>query len=64
MLVGSAGAVLASSLVRATVTGIVPLDAMTVVATGVAYLAIVGCAICVPAAVALRIDPASALRSD
>ena len=64
VLLGVVGAVLGSGLLRATVTGVIPLDTITVVVTGVSYLAVVGCAICVPALVALRIDPATALRSE
>ena len=64
VLLGVVGAVLGSGLLRATVTGVIPLDTITVVVTGVSYLAVVGCAICVPALVALQIDPATALRSE
>jgi ABC-type antimicrobial peptide transport system permease subunit len=55
---------LGSGVLRATVTGVLPLDSATVVVTGLSYLVVVGCAICVPAFIALRIDPVTALRSE
>jgi predicted permease len=64
VLVGVGGAVAGSSVLRATVTGVVPLDAATILVTGLSYLGVVGCAICVPAFIALRIDPVTALRSE
>jgi putative ABC transport system permease protein len=64
VLVGAAGAVLGSGLLRATVTGVVALNTITVVVIGISYLAVVACAVCVPAVVAMRIDPAAALRSE
>ena len=64
VVVGVAGAVAGSAALRATLTGVVPLDAVTLVVTGVSYVAVVAGAICVPALVALRIDPATALRSE
>jgi hypothetical protein len=64
VLVGAAVAVLGSGLLRATVTGVVALNTITVVVIGIAYLAVVACAVCVPAVVAMRIDPAAALRAE
>jgi ABC-type antimicrobial peptide transport system permease subunit len=64
VLVGVVGAMLGSGVLRATVTGVLPLDLATVLVTGLSYLVVVGCAICVPAFIALRIDPITALRSE
>jgi predicted permease len=64
VLVGIVGAMLGSGVLRATVTGVLPLDSATVLVTGLSYLVVVGCAICVPAFIALRIDPVTALRSE
>ena len=63
-LLGVVGAMLGSGVLRATVTGVIPLDTTTVLVTGFSYLVVVGCAICVPAFIALRIDPVIALRSE
>jgi ABC-type antimicrobial peptide transport system permease subunit len=62
VLVGIVGAMLGSGVLRATVAGVLPLDSATVLVTGLSYLVVVGCAICVPAFIALRIDPVTALR--
>jgi putative ABC transport system permease protein len=64
VLAGAAGAVLGSGLLRATVPGVVALNTITVVVIGISYLAAVACAVCVPAVVAMRIDPAAALRAE
>jgi ABC-type antimicrobial peptide transport system permease subunit len=64
VLVGVGGAVVGSGVLRATVTGVLPLNSATVLVTGLSYLVVVGCAICVPAFIALRIDPITALRSE
>ena len=61
---GATAATLASNALRATIPGIVPLDAPLVAITSVAYLAIVTLAALLPALKALRIDPASALRAE
>ena len=64
VLVGAAGAVLGSGLLRAAVSGVVALNTITVVVIGISYLAVVACAVCVPAVIAMRIDPAAALRAE
>ena len=64
VLVGVVGAMLGTGLLRATVAGVLPLDSATVLVTGLSYLVVVGCTICVPAFIALRIDPVTALRSE
>ena len=64
LAVGVGGAVLASRALRATVTGLVDLDLATAAIPIAGYLAVAAVAMIVPALRALRIDPASALRSD
>lgn len=64
LMVGAAGAVAGSRVLRAAVTGVIPLDVtLTTVVTG-AYLVVVCVAIAAAARGALRIDPAVALRAD
>jgi putative ABC transport system permease protein len=64
VLAGAAGAIVVSGLLRASMSGVLPLDTITIVLTGVSYVVAVGCAICLPAFIALRIDPAVVLRSE
>jgi ABC-type antimicrobial peptide transport system permease subunit len=64
LIVGVGGGVLASRALRATVTGLVDLDVTTVAVPIAAYLVVAAIAMIVPALRALRIDPASALRSE
>jgi putative ABC transport system permease protein len=61
---GSAGAVAGTRVLRAAVTGVMPLDTtLTAMVTGT-YLIVVCLAIVAAARGALRIDPAAALRAD
>jgi predicted permease len=64
LLAGTAGAVAGTRVLRASVTGVIPLDAtLTTLVTGI-YLVVVVLAIAAAARGALRIDPAAALRAD
>ena len=62
--VGAGAGVLASRALRATVTGLVVLDMATVAVPIAGYLLVAAVAMIVPASRALRIDPASTLRSE
>jgi ABC-type antimicrobial peptide transport system permease subunit len=64
LVLGSAGAVAASTALRATLPGLVSLDPLTLGFVAGLYLVLVAMAICLPAAKALRADPASTLRVD
>jgi ABC-type antimicrobial peptide transport system permease subunit len=61
---GIAGAVAASRSLGAVVTGVIPLDGMTLLVVCGAYLLVVAVAMGVPALRALRLDPATALRAE
>ena len=64
LAIGVAGAAAATNLLRTVVLGTARLDVATVAGIGVIYLAVVAVAMCVPAARALRIDPARILRAE
>jgi putative ABC transport system permease protein len=64
LAVGAGVAQLASRALRATMPGVVTLDASTIAVMAAGYLLVVGVATILPALQALRIDPASALRAE
>jgi putative ABC transport system permease protein len=64
LIVGVGGGVLASRALRAAVTGLSDLDMTTIAIPVAGYLIVAAVAMVVPALRALRIDPASALRSE
>jgi len=64
LVLGLAGAVAASSVLRATLRGLVRLDPFTLGFVAGLYFMLVTAAICLPAARALRADPAGILRVD
>lgn len=64
LTIGVVGAMLASTVLRATVAGVIALDVPLVAVTGGTYLLVAVVAMVVPAIRALRVDPASALRSE
>jgi ABC-type antimicrobial peptide transport system permease subunit len=61
---GAAGAFAGSGALRAAVPGIVQVEPVAVLLVGVAYLAVVALAMCLPAFKALRVDPAAVLRME
>jgi putative ABC transport system permease protein len=61
---GVFGAVLASRALRATVVGLVNLDATTIAIPVAGYLLVAAAAMLLPASSALRIDPSQALRAE
>jgi putative ABC transport system permease protein len=64
LVLGLAGAVAASTALRATLRGLVRLDPLTLTFVAGLYLMLVAAAICVPAFKALRVDPGRILRVD
>jgi putative ABC transport system permease protein len=64
LAIGIAGAVAASGALRRTLIGIGTLDAWTVSLAAAVYLLVVAIAVGVPAARALRLDPATVLRAE
>jgi ABC-type antimicrobial peptide transport system permease subunit len=64
LVLGLAGAVAASTVLRAALRGLVRLDPLTLGFVAGLYLLLVTAAICLPAAKALRVDPGSILRVD
>jgi putative ABC transport system permease protein len=64
LLAGAAGAVAGSSVLRAAIAGVVPLDATLITVVSGGYLIVVVLTIAAAARGARRIDPAVALRAD
>ncbi len=64
LALGVGGAIAASGALRGALTGLGHLDVPTVGAVSLLYLGIVVLAVCIPAARALRLDPAAALRAE
>ena len=64
LVVGGTIAVFTASVFRATVPGLLPLEAVLVGVVGISYLTVVALAMVWPAMRALRIDPATALRAE
>jgi ABC-type antimicrobial peptide transport system permease subunit len=61
---GAGGGVAAVGLLRAALTGVVPVDVAVTAATLVPYLLVVLAVLAAASRAALRIDPAAALRAD
>jgi ABC-type antimicrobial peptide transport system permease subunit len=65
LVVGVAVTIASSGVTRTALRGVSQLDASTMMALVVFYLAVAGCAVCAPVARALRfLDPAAALRAE
>ena len=64
LTVGAIGAFAGTSLLRAAVTGVLPLQATLMSVVTVSYFAVVVVVIAVASRGALRIDPAAALRGE
>jgi putative ABC transport system permease protein len=64
LILGSIGAISGSEALRASVEGVLPLDATLLVMVGSLYLAVVMLAIAAAARGALRVEPVTALRTE